>query len=750
LHGTIDQEIQEDKMHLQSRLCPVLVTALITLLAACSTTSDKDADRRWDPQQDARLASPESGPLKNPFLPFPVGQKLFVDSPPAETSGTPCADNSFLLHELSVSNIGLSYRDVAGSTALLRTMGYPVLDTSAGSTLAFACENLPVLVQPGAPEELQMTHDAGVNATGNAVTGDLTVRALRPSNTVDTDHLLVFYHPEQAAEIERLQALVRNVIDVPSPQVYIETLVLEVSEEDSKELGISYENANIGSNSLLNLGALEVDNDGTAGFTRSTRTEDGINIFTPGGGIELQIRALVDEGRAEVLSRPSVLALSNRQAVIQIVDVVQTPILESTITQSGEVVISSYQFEPLLLGITLNLRPRVSEDRQWISLEIDATVEAEVDENSGTAFAPDAEGGRVALAEKKGSASRKVRTFARIPDRTPIIIGGLVAGNREEAKSRVPVLGRIPFFGALFGATDNEVQKREVIIVLTPHVLAEDAIGVASNRPRDDVMARVSDLMLFNNSYRVRTEDVFNMNFLLEDPLFSAYRDRALALIEKEPALGSGHPAYRFHNGRIPGEQALVAKMLFDIISSSANRVSPNKDQIFLPELSAGQSIRYTALSDLVEEAGLGETNNRGLWLEFLQDEPRGLVRHQLIERGSNESWADIESRLTRGMPVQSSGVLIRSQSDLEHLVRAIAVDTVLRLNGGYPVLTVQSLAPGTVLKLGTPADYTNYKLSVRTAQIYEYTNRYFDILQQELARTYRALDTVEKSRELL
>ena len=76
-----------------------------------------------------------------------------------------------------------------------------------------------------------------------------------------------------------------------------------------------------------------------------------------------QVKALVESGKAEILARPSVLPLSNHQVVIQIVDVIQSPVVESSLGTTGELVVSAYFFEPLLLGITLNLRPRVSADR---------------------------------------------------------------------------------------------------------------------------------------------------------------------------------------------------------------------------------------------------------------------------------------------------------------------------------------------------------------------------------------------------
>jgi hypothetical protein len=317
-------------------------------------------------------------------------------------------------------------------------------------------------------------------------------------------------------------------------------------------------------------------------------------------------------------------------------------------------------------------------------------------------------------------------------------------------KSRVPGLGRLPLVGGLFGATDNEIQKREVIIVLTPHVLAEDAIGVASNRPRDDVMARVSDLMLFNNSYQVRAADIFDMNFLLDDPQYRAYREKALILNGTSPGLNADDPVTQLAEGHIPGERALVAKMLFDIISNSANRVSATVDQVFVPELAAGQNIRHTALAEVLESTGFAADDSSGVWLEFILQNGSNHVSYKAITRTPHDSWAGIESGLRHSLSAGTEGILLHDIADLERLKRSVAVDTVLRLNGGYRSLGVQNLRAGTVLKLGTPADYSNYELSSRTAQIYNDSQYYFNVLQSELTSTYEAMDAVLQKQELL
>jgi len=407
-----------------------------------------------------------------------------------------CESGPFSLRDLMIGDVQLSNTDVTSVASTLNIMGYRVvnLQQAAGSQASnFSCDELPVVVVQSQPSNLKLSFDP-LHATQ---IGSTTVKPLAKSNAAEIDRLLVYYHPSRADEYEKLSWLVADKLDVPAAQVYIETMVLEVREEDSKEFGIDYQKAD--GDKLWSLGSLVPGASDTANFVRNTLTdpESGLNIFTPGFGKQVRIRALIDEGKAEVLSRPSILALSNRQAVIQVVDVIQTADLSSTLSSSGDLQISSYNFTPLLIGITLNLRPRVSADRKWLTLEIDATVEAEDDENNGEVFALTESGESVLLAEKQGSNSKKVKTFARIPDRTPIIIGGLVGNKMEEAESKIPLLGNIPGLGKLFTSVDKEIQKREIIIVLTPYILAEESNSITSNQPNAEVLERNNSALLF-------------------------------------------------------------------------------------------------------------------------------------------------------------------------------------------------------------------------------------------------------------
>jgi general secretion pathway protein D len=438
----------------------------------------------------------------NPSIEVDRSAEFYIDTPS-------CAGNIFSLRELLVSEIRISNNDLSSIANTLRLMGYGIVDLRGpvSTSQGFSCNELPLLVIPSRSTGDGRSGGRAISSAGSGGQGGYSgssgqgaaataITPLEYSDASELDRFLIYYHPAQERALQKLKWLVAQKLDVPSAQVYIETMVLEVREEDSEEFGLEYSKAD--GDKFFTLGGLMPGGD-TVDFVRNTIIDPltGVNVFQPGFGKRVRLKALIDEGKAEVLSRPSVLAVSNRQAVIQIVDVIQSPVVTSTLSQLGGLQISGYQFEPLLIGITLNLKPRVSADRRWLTLEIDATVESEDDDNSGQVFAPSATGEPVLLAEKQGSSSKKVRTFARIPDRTPIIIGGLVSKNKEMRKGKFPLLNRLPGIGKLFTSTDNEIQNREIIIVLTPYILDERSSGIRSNQPNGKVQRKSTESELF-------------------------------------------------------------------------------------------------------------------------------------------------------------------------------------------------------------------------------------------------------------
>ena len=657
-----------------------------------------------------------------PAQPAPIrGSKQFFAA--TEVGGGRCAGTASL-RDLSVAKFSISNRDVASSVAMLSAMGYSVLSPE-NSDGAISCQQLPAILSPGlfryVPEvPVERTRDISqvLDTSSYSSTSSLDIALLPDVDSSDLDELIVFFHPSQRPEIQRLEATIDRVVDAPSPQVYIETMVIEVSQEVSRDLGIRYTTANIGSNNLLSLGVLEPGDGDAVSFERNTRRDvDGEAQFLPGTGIEARVRALVAKEQAEILASPSIMTLSNRQAVIQIVDVVQTPLVQSAIGGAGELLISGYTFEPLLLGITLNLRPRVSADRQWVSLEIDATVESEVDENTGEVFAPDPDGGRVQLAEKKGSASRKVKTVARIPDRTPIVIGGLIAGKKEVQEERVPLLGEIPVLGALFGATDREIQKREIVIVMTPYVLAEDAIGVRTRTASANVLDRANKFRIFDGKHQLLASDVYDLAFLEEDADYRAYRERAAYLLRTRPELADNAGLRSFAQGRVPGFRAVVARTLFDVIALSEE----DRDR-WLRNIELAMSGG--------ERTTLGELVGEGI--------PEGKVL--ALDCVAGAGGCTFEANwLEAGEPREDHAFLIATDSDTLDFLRIAATDAAIALNGGYDALG--DLGPGDTVRLPLANTIREYAPSTSTLSVARYIDDMVGIVREQVAAAYADID---------
>jgi len=482
-------------------------------------------------------------------------------------------------------------------------------------------------------------------------------------------------------------------------------------------LGIRYA-SNIGTDGLISAGNLTEDDGDSIGYRRDTRVDgDGNPLFNPSIGVLAQVRALVENGKAEILSRPSLLTMSNRQAVIQIVDVIQYPEVETTY-QGLSNVTSGVSFGSLNVGITLNLRPKVSADREWVSLEVDATVDAEDEENTGQAYqaSPTSPDDRVVIAEKPGFSSRRVRTFARIPDRTPIIIGGLVSSEESEVKRRVPFLGSIPGIGGLFGYTDTDNTQREIMIVLTPHVLAEEATSVRTNTPRNSSLFDDEDLLLFSNRYRLRSEDIFDLDQITSDPEYLRNQFAARQAVHANPELIESEHYSTFLNGDMPGGEALVGRTFFDLAQKL--RLDSELDYAAVPVtvLEGGRMTRMT-LKDVLDQSG---------------EKPIVMSVEAATATGVFAQVGSLETDLSPG------SIRINNSADAERFAKAVLAREIIALNGGMENLKIRHIQAGQFITLPNLDADEQLNIDARTLFIYESSWRYEQIVRTRIDEAYR------------
>lgn len=707
-----------------------------------------------------------------------------------------CGADGFKLRDLEVEFLHIANQDVSQIMQILTSMGYKTISLGSSNSdemqsngydddQTYFCDDLPVVMLPSPIDEGRLEFNIGPEADdsddeygddsgGDEGSSSNPLHSMRKPHSGETDQILVFYHPSQKQQFVHLLSLVR-LLDLRARQIYIEGLVLEVSEDALRETGIKFSRIRSGDgifeiggvsaspvaaggakvldlirDNTSNIGAavMEVDPDS---FDSAPAPTSVGNLNT---GTLLQLQALVADGRAEVLSRPSVLALNNRQAVIQVVDIIQFPIAQSTISASGDIVQSAFTFEEIRPGITLNLRPRVSADNQYVSMEIDVTVEAVVAANNGEVRNADG----VVIATKPGASLRRVQTFARINDRTPIIIGGLITEDKSTIKNRVPLLGDIPIIGRLFGATQKILAKREVVIVLTPYIVNERGSGVNITSPDDTEMFDLRDMNLFSDSYRLRSEDLFDFNFIYNKSSFKEDKRWAESILAQHPELNDRKLYRQFSDGNFPGGESYVARMIYDLVKRQKLGEALDSSRFIVSKLSDTGKSKVMIIDDLMEQ--LGDSTGEAVVITYeFQEETllRSVPSVEIVKVPQETSLDELRQKL-RGKPTHGTRkpvVILRSEKDLKRLKAAIVTNAIINENGGFDGLTVGSLTRGKIIAIPALTSERFYMIDAQTARIYtatedygtdakiklEYENQKIKEIKNDLVHVQRPLD---------
>ena len=337
---------------------------------------------------------------------------------------------------------------------------------------------------------------AGSSATSRTYYNNGTVGEAMISVDPETRRLIVI---TDEATGQYVSQVVTN-LDRPKPQVLIKVVFLEVTHNDSLDIGIegSY-NKNYGNSWISGL----TTNFGVVGNaivptsitpTRTSSSFAGTNLFglaaagasgSPGAGIyqifsqnySATLRAIAQAGKTEVLSRPSILARNNQPATITVGQSV--PLITSTTYSAlNNLPISSYSYTSV--GIILKVTPFINNEGM-VEMIVSPQISELADRSLWVQTAP----GVFAPVIDTRSADTVVVT----PDGQTVIIGGLIQKSKMMADSKIPILGDIPILGNLFKHKVKSESKTELIIFLTPHiVVAPSQLVALSVSERDKAM----------------------------------------------------------------------------------------------------------------------------------------------------------------------------------------------------------------------------------------------------------------------
>lgn len=265
-----------------------------------------------------------------------------------------------------------------------------------------------------------------------------------------------------------------DLLEMEHPsQIRLEAQIIEINSDYTKNLGIQYWSQTPGSNS--NSGSSTGNSNsgitvGTAGLFyggedfSSTRKHGGW-LGSHVANVNVTLQALINEGKARILSRPSITTMSGKTANILIGGRIPIPVSDG----NGNVSIDWHEY-----GMKLNIEPVVdSEDK--ITSKVHAEVST-LDYSHGV---------KIDSFSVPGIATREAESEVNVRSGMTMAIGGLI--NSEDAKivSKIPLLGDLPIIGRFFRHTSNTRDKREVIILITPTLVADDTPVPMSRRMKE-------------------------------------------------------------------------------------------------------------------------------------------------------------------------------------------------------------------------------------------------------------------------
>ena len=259
-----------------------------------------------------------------------------------------------------------------------------------------------------------------------------------------------------------------NLISVgSSQQVMLEVQFSEVDRSSGKEIGLSaFGNSAGGSFSgVSGLGSSLVPGAGGAGTLKLASITDMFGIFRQDfsiGGLSLQgiLNALETKGQSRTLARPTLVALSGEKASFLAGGEFPIPVAQSG-GGTGANGQSAITVEFKTFGVSLAFTPTVLSDST-----INMIVEPEVSEIDPTASLT------LNGITIPGLRTRRVSTTLELRDGESFAIAGLLQHDTKVNISQLPILGSLPIIGSLFRSTRYQKGETELLIVVTPHLVA--------------------------------------------------------------------------------------------------------------------------------------------------------------------------------------------------------------------------------------------------------------------------------------
>ncbi|CAM5207747.1 Type IV pilus biogenesis and competence protein PilQ OS=Castellaniella defragrans OX=75697 GN=HNR28_002326 PE=3 SV=1 [Castellaniella defragrans] len=250
-----------------------------------------------------------------------------------------------------------------------------------------------------------------------------------------------------------------------SAMVQVDVQVVELTRTTAKDAGINWSaGASAGANSLWG-GATTLLSSGLSS------TSNGFSVTYSPERFKASLRLLESDGLARVLARPSLVAMSGQSAKFLAGGEIPVPV-------SGGLGTQNVDYKPFGIGLTVS--PTVLSDNR-IALKV-APEASELDYTNAISIGS---GDQTTL--MPAISTRRADTMVELGDGESFIISGLVSRQTLANVDKVPLLGDLPIIGAFFRDIHYSQQERELVILVTPHLVKPIAKGARLSLPGDKI-----------------------------------------------------------------------------------------------------------------------------------------------------------------------------------------------------------------------------------------------------------------------
>ena len=245
-------------------------------------------------------------------------------------------------------------------------------------------------------------------------------------------------------DLESKMAMYEGLIeslDKPSSQVEVSVSIIDVNTDDIEALGVDWNNTRGGNSEIKFDPGSSAYKDDFSSFT----TVLGMSI----GSFNARLSLLEDEGRAKVVSKPSILTLDNLEAVF---DNSSTFYVQVASQEDAELF-------PVTSGTVVQVTPRIVKEEIGRRIHMSVNIQDGGDSNDQNLTLP-----RVT--------NSSISTQAIVNENESLLIGGFYKESQNNKTTKVPVLGDIPVLGRLFRADKKQNTSQMRLFLITPRILS--------------------------------------------------------------------------------------------------------------------------------------------------------------------------------------------------------------------------------------------------------------------------------------